>query len=67
MIALWVNGTRDRVADDASLASVLADRGVSPAEVSVLLNGTAIARDALQAHGLQCDDRVDFVHFHGGG
>ena len=67
MIALWVNGTRDRVEADATLASVLADRGVSPTEVSVLLNGRAITRDALHVQGVHDGDRVEFVHFHGGG
>ncbi len=67
MIAVWVNGTRDMVIDGATVLDVLGDRGVAPAEVSVLVNGVAVARDALASAGLRADDRVEFVHFHGGG
>ncbi len=64
---VWVNGTRDSVADGTTVAQVLADRGLRPDEVSVLLNGEAVPRDACAARLVHDGDRLEFVHFHGGG
>lgn len=67
MIAISVNGTRDSVRDDATVSTVLADRGLTPREVSVLLNGEAVPREAMATRGVREGDRLEFVHFHGGG
>lgn len=62
-----VNGEEVECTPGLTLAELVSDRGLDRARVAVELNGAIVPRDALDATLLHDDDKVEIVHFVGGG
>lgn len=66
-ISVIVNGETRRIRTDASLLDLLASLNLDPRAVVVELNRKIVRREGLGTHRLRNDDRVEVVHFVGGG
>ena len=66
-ISVIVNGETRRIRTDASLLDLLASLDLDPRAVVVELNREIVRREGLGTHTLRNDDRVEVVHFVGGG
>jgi len=66
-ITIIVNGEERAIASDASLLDLLGDLELDPRTVVVELNREIVRRPALADTRLQSGDRVELVHFVGGG
>ncbi|MGF1463475.1 MAG: sulfur carrier protein ThiS [Maricaulaceae bacterium] len=64
---ITINGAVKRVAADATLADILADLGLPPAKVAIERNREITPRSAYAATQLEPGDRLEIVHFIGGG
>jgi len=64
---LTVNGEPYELATAASVAELLAALDVTAARVAVEINETVVARGSYADHRLAAGDRVEIVHFVGGG
>ncbi len=64
---LQVNGEPQRVPDGTTAAGLLQQLGIRPERVVVELNLTILKRDQLTLTMLAPGDRVEIVHFVGGG
>ena len=66
-IEITVNGEARRVAAGATVADLLGALGLAPERVAVELNLSILPRAAWAATRLASGDRVEVVHFVGGG
>ncbi|UCF42138.1 MAG: sulfur carrier protein ThiS [Gemmatimonadota bacterium] len=66
-MTIIVNGEERAIASDASLLDLLGDLELDPRTVVVELNREIVRRPALADTRLQSGDRVELVHFVGGG
>jgi sulfur carrier protein len=64
---IMVNGTRWEVAEGASLSDVIHRLGALPEHVAVEYNGDIVESGELGSLVLKSSDRVEVVHFVGGG
>lgn len=64
---LTVNGESQQCPDGASVADLLAQRGLDAARVVVERNGSIVPREAVAAEALCAGDSIEIVHFVGGG
>jgi thiamine biosynthesis protein ThiS len=62
-----VNGEERELTDGLSVAELLQALAVRPGRVAVEVNEAVVPRDAYGAHRLVPGDRVEIVHFVGGG
>lgn len=62
-----VNGEEMECTPGLTLAELVSSRGLDRTRVAVELNGVIVPRDALDATLLHDDDKVEIVHFVGGG
>jgi thiamine biosynthesis protein ThiS len=62
-----VNGTPDTVTAGLSVQAYLERRGLDPKRVAVEVNASIVKRDAFSITELHDGDRVEIVHFVGGG
>ncbi|TDK27251.1 sulfur carrier protein ThiS [Luteimonas aestuarii] len=62
-----LNGDPTTVADDATIATLLAAQGLAERRVAVEINGEIVPRGRHAEHALQAGDRVEIVHALGGG
>jgi thiamine biosynthesis protein ThiS len=64
---LLINGEERSFGDDLTLAALVEQLGVKPDRVAVELNHNIIRRDNWAATNLRDGDRLEVVHFVGGG
>ncbi len=64
---IQVNGQPREVEDNLSLSELITSLSLRPEQVAIELNQTVIRRVQWQATTLQEEDRVEIVHFVGGG
>ena len=66
-VRLTVNGEERSIDSAASLADLVASLGLAPRKVAVELNLAIVPRSAYAQTALADGDRVEIVHFIGGG
>ena len=66
-INVFINGTVREVAQQTDLAGLLRQLSLSEKRVAVELNGTVISRADWPQTNINDGDRVEIVHFVGGG
>ena len=69
-LTLLLNGTSrtfDRLSDTATLNEVVAELGLQADRVAVEWNGEIVARTAWPASVVSAGDKLEIVHFVGGG
>lgn len=66
-IAIVVNGESREVEADATIERFLVDHEIDPDVVVVERNGRIVPRRALGSTALEPADRLEIVHFVGGG
>jgi len=66
-IAILVNGEARRIAPGATLAALLAEIGLDMRKVAVERNEEIVPRSTYGAVRLAAGDRLEIVHFIGGG
>ena len=67
MIQVLVNGEAQQMTGDASVASLLADRGLVGKRIAVELNGAIVPRSRHASTALHEADRLEIVVAVGGG
>jgi sulfur carrier protein len=66
-VIVKVNGEERDVASDITVDQLLEDLGIGPGRVAVELNMEVVARGEYTHTHLKAGDRVEIVHFVGGG
>ncbi len=66
-VSIVLNGERRRVAAGLSVAALLRSLDLHPGTVVVERNREILARDAIGATTVEDGDRIELVHFVGGG
>ena len=66
---LWLqlNGERREVADGVSLAQLIETLGLAPERIAIELNQSVVRRADWAGTELKESDRIEIVHFVGGG
>ncbi|MFH1996911.1 MAG: cysteine synthase A [Candidatus Omnitrophota bacterium] len=64
---IYVNGKKEEIAGAMSLLKLLDDKSIRPEVVTVELNEQIIAKDTYDRTLLKQDDKLEFVHYMGGG
>jgi thiamine biosynthesis protein ThiS len=64
---LQVNGEMKAYAEALTVASLISSMGLKSDRVAVELNGDIVARDQWEKTSLYDGDRLEIVHFVGGG
>ncbi len=67
MIDIILNGDPHRMAAGDTVASLVAALGLEPAKVAVERNLEIVPRSGYGATALSAGDRIEIVHFVGGG
>lgn len=66
-LRIQVNGQPREIADNLDLSQLIASLNLKPEQIAVELNQTVVRRVQWQATILREDDKVEIVHFVGGG
>jgi sulfur carrier protein len=66
-MTVTVNGETREVADQLSLAELLETLAVAPGRIAVEVNEEVVPRQAYTARRIANGDRIEIVHFVGGG
>lgn len=64
---LVINGERHTAPDACSVLDLLASLHIDPARVAIEHNGVIIRKDLWNSTDLQSGDKLEIVHFVGGG
>ena len=64
---VYVNGEAREFSSPLSLAQLIAELNLPPARIAVELNRTVVRRNEWSTTDLRDDDRIEIVHFVGGG
>ncbi len=64
---VYVNGEPREFSSPLSLAQLIAELDLPPARIAVELNRTVVRRNEWSTTDLRNDDRIEIVHFVGGG
>ena len=67
MVRVYVNGEAREFSNPLSLAQLIVELDLPPARIAVELNRTVVRRNDWATTELRDDDRVEIVHFVGGG
>jgi thiamine biosynthesis protein ThiS len=67
MLRVYVNGEAREFPSPLSLAQLITELDLPPARIAVELNRTVVRRGDWSATELHEDDRIEIVHFVGGG
>ncbi len=67
VVSIQVNGDEREVGAGTSVAELVAGLSLQPGAVVVERNREILARDALSSTSLEDGDRIELVHFVGGG
>ncbi len=62
-----VNGEITSLPENSSLADLVTELALPPARIAIELNRQVVRRDGWAATALQEGDRIEIVHFVGGG
>jgi len=62
-----INGTTHDVADGISLSALIADLSLAPERIAIELNREVVRRAAWVETFLRENDKIEVVHFVGGG
>jgi thiamine biosynthesis protein ThiS len=66
-LRVYVNGEGREFSDPLSLAQLIAELDLPPARIAVELNRVVVRRKEWDTTELSDDDRIEIVHFVGGG
>jgi thiamine biosynthesis protein ThiS len=66
-LLIQVNGESREVAERATLSDLVGELSLAPARIAVELNHQVVRRDRWPETVLAQDDRIEIVHFVGGG
>ncbi|MCC6850040.1 MAG: sulfur carrier protein ThiS [Deltaproteobacteria bacterium] len=66
-LPLIVNGEPYELPQPATIGALLARLGIAAARVAVEVNEDVVTRGTYDAHRLAAGDRIEIVHFVGGG
>lgn len=64
---IHVNGEAREVAENMFLPELVSSLNLKPAQVAIELNQTVVRRSEWEATKLRAGDRIEIVHFVGGG
>ena len=64
---VYVNGEAREFSSPLSLAQLIAELNLPPARIAVELNRVVVRRNEWDTTELRDDDRIEIVHFVGGG
>ena len=64
---VYVNGEAREFSSPLSLAQLIAELNLPPARIAVELNRVVVRRNEWETTELRDDDRIEIVHFVGGG
>ncbi len=64
---IHINGEQRELESGLSVTQILEELGIRPARVVVELNREVLARDAFATTALKEGDKIEIVHFVGGG
>ena len=67
MVRVYVNGDAREFSSQLSLAQLITELDLPPARIAVELNRTVVRRSDWETTELRDDDRIEIVHFVGGG
>lgn len=62
-----VNGEERQFSEKATLSSILDDLGIKPKVMAAALNGEVVKKDQWESCTPKQNDKVEFLHFVGGG
>lgn len=66
-IEITLNGEKRKIAEPATIASLLETLGLAERRVAVLRNGEVVRRAEFEATDLSEGDSIDIIHMVGGG
>ncbi len=66
-LRIYLNGEPQDVSEDLSLAALVGQLNLKPEQIAIELNQTVVRRSEWKTTTLQPDDKVEIVHFVGGG
>jgi thiamine biosynthesis protein ThiS len=66
-LRIIINGETRELTAPASLAQLVSTLGLKPEQVAIELNHVVIRRSSWESTMLKQDDRLEIVHFVGGG
>jgi thiamine biosynthesis protein ThiS len=64
---IFINGKSQAFIPDSTIDSLLASRGIDPAQVVVEINGAIVKRESFGSHAIHSGDTIEIVRFVGGG
>ena len=64
---IQLNGETQEVSEDISLAALIATLKLKPEQIAIELNQTVVRRGDWDRTTLRADDKLEIVHFVGGG
>ncbi len=67
LLRIQINGEPREVAEELSLSALVGVLKLKPEQIAIELNQTVVRRGQWEATTLQADDKVEIVHFVGGG
>ena len=67
MVKIQINGELREFSDGLTVEALISTLGLEPTRVAIELNQNVVRRHDWQATVLQPEDRVEIVHFVGGG
>jgi len=66
-LRIQLNGQPQEVEENLSLSQLIASLDLKPEQIAIELNQKVIRRGEWQDTGLRNDDKIEIVHFVGGG
>jgi len=66
-VKIYVNAEAREFSEELSIDSLISNLGLEPTRVAIELNRNVVRRNDWQATVLHDEDRVEIVHFVGGG
>jgi thiamine biosynthesis protein ThiS len=66
-LRLQINGENREIAAGSSLDDLISELSLAPQRVAIELNGEVVRRDQWSLTTLNENDRIEIVHFVGGG
>lgn len=67
LLRIQINGEPREIAEDLSLAALVGVLNLKPEQIAIELNQTVVRRGQWEATTLHADDKIEIVHFVGGG
>ena len=66
-IEILLNGKQEQIPGGSSITSLLKELSLKEGQIAVEVNRQIVPRKDWESHGLEAGDRVEIVHFVGGG